>query len=345
MDDTSRPAPETAPEPNGAAGAPPVVPPSATPAAPPPTGGRKGGMTAVVIVIAAVAVIALAVAGWMYYQTTSSQRAAVEQLEQATGLVESADAVVLDLDEIVRSEISSEMTTQVAEVAEAVPGAVEDLEEAVVLIDESLEELPDDEVAYARALQDAAEARLDMLEQADPILEANGKAAAALGPATRAWDLILEANTLSREAVAEYNKLTRESVTRSAELTRQSNAKVTEAKALFSEAATAFPEADLSMYIVYTDAKLAALLISKQADEAFLGGRPAEANTLGEKFNDAEKALAEQASELPASPAVPIATAYEELAAGPTEAYFQARARATEADARLREAGGSAEGG
>jgi len=325
------------PEPSGAGGAPPVVTAPAQAGASGP-GERRSGLTAAIIVVAIIAVAALGVAGWMYYQTTATQRAAVERLEEATALVESADAVVLDLDEIVRAEISSEMTTQVAEVAEQVPGAAVELEEAIVLIDGALEDLPDDEVAYARALRDSASARLDMLAQADPILEANAKAAAALGPASDAWTLVLQANELSRQAVTEYNKLTKESVTKSGELTREAETKVREAKDLFSQATTAFPEADLSAYIEYCDAKLASLDLSKQADQAFLAGQPAQANTLSDRFNAAERELAAKAAELPASPAVPIAAAYEELAQEATELYFQARARATEADARLREA-------
>lgn len=343
MDETSRPDPVSTSEPAGSGGAPPIVtPPETAEDYTPPSGGPRKGLIVAAVTVAAVALIALGVAGWMYYETTTTQRAAVELLEEATALVESADVVVLDFDDIVRAEIDSEMVTRTVEVAAAVPGAVDELEEALALIDESLGNLPDDEIAYARALQSSAAARLEMFEQAAPILDANKKAASALGPATRAWALVLEANDLSRQAVEEYNKLTSESVTRSAELTRQSNGKATEAKALFSEAATGFPEADLSMYIEYTEAKLAALAISKQADEAFLGNRLAEANKLGDRFNVAEKALAEKAKELPDTPAEPIAAAYQKLAGAATESYFQARARATEADARLREADGRA---
>ncbi len=343
MDDASRP--ETEPEPSGAGGAPPVAPPAPPQTGAPAPGEGRKGLTAAIVVIAIVAIAALGIAGWMYYQTTATQRAAVEQLEEATAFVESADVVVLELDEIVRAEISSEMTTQVAGVAERVPGAIDELEQAIVLIDDSIEDLPDDEIAYARALKDSASARLDMLAQADPILEANAKAAAALGPANEGWALVLEANELSRQSVVEYNKLTQDSVKKSAELTRQSNVAITEARSLFSEAATAFPEAELQPYIVHCEAKLAALLISKQADEAFLGGRPAEANTLSDKFNAAERELAAKAAELPPSPAIPIAAAYESLARESTELYFQARTQATEADARLREADGDADTG
>lgn len=298
-------------------------------------------LTVVIIAIAVIAIAALGVAGWMYYKTTSTQRAAIEQLEEATALVRGADEVVLALDAIVQAEVASVTTTQVAEVTDAVPGAADGLEQAIERIDACVEDLPESEIAYTRALRDAASSRLDMLAQADPILEANGKAAAALRSATDAWALVLEADELSRKAVAEYNKLTSESVTRSTELTKQSTAKTTEAKELFSQAATAFPEADFAPYLTYVDKKLAALALSKQADELFLGGKPAEANALGDKFNAAERELAALAAKLPASPAVPIAEAYESLAGKATKLYFQARAQATEADARLREVDGS----
>lgn len=340
MDENSTHVPDTGstPESAGAVVAPPAEPPtSPVPSEPAPNGPRRGVFVAAVIV-ALVALVALAAAGWMYYEVTTVQRAAVERLDQATALVESADEVVLDVDDIVRAEIDSEMTTRVVDVAERVPGAVEELEEAVGLIAESIEDLPDDEVAYARALESSARARLDMLDEAEVILEANRRAAAALGPATKAWELVLESNTLSRQAVEEYNKLTRESVTRSSELTKESEQAIREAQALFSEAATAFPEVDFSDYLEYAEAKIAALEISKQADAAFLDDRPADANRLGEQYNDAEKELAEKAAALPASPAERIAAAYEELAGEATERYFQARARATEADARLRDA-------
>lgn len=276
----------------------------------------------------------------MYYENLTTRRLAVERLDEATALVEAADQVVLDVDEVVRAEIDAEVGEQATEVAPRVPGAIDELTEALALIEEALRDLPDEELAYAAALEASAKARLEMLEQAEVILKANEKAAAVLEPATNAWDLVLEAEELSSEAVDEYNKLTREGVTRSSELTAESREKVVKAKGLFSEAATGFPEADLADYVEYCDAKLNALEISKQADEAWLAGRPEEANRLGEEYNQAETELVERVEGLPASPSEPIAAAYEELAGEATEAYFEARSRATEADAYLREIAG-----
>lgn len=344
MDENTRPSAEESPAPPSpdpaaqAPGAPPV--PAAPPESPEPEPRRRRGKIVLALVLVAVALGAMGVAGWIYYEDLTTKREAVERLDEATALVEAADKVVLDVDEVVRAEIGAEVGAQAEELAPQLPGAMDDLADALSLIEESLPDLPDEEIVYAVALEASAKARLDMLEEAGQILEANRKAAAALTLATEAWDLVLEADELSTEAVEEYNKLTREGVTKSSELTDKARENIVKAKELFSEAATGFPEVDLEGYVEYCDAKLDALEISKQADEAWLAGKPAEANTLGEKYNEAEKELVERAKELPSSPAEAIAEAYEELAGEATEAYFEARTRATEADAYLREVAG-----
>jgi hypothetical protein len=239
------------------------------------------------------------------------------------------------------------MTTQVAEVAEAVPGAVEELEEAIVLIDECVEDLPDDEIAYARALQTRpGQARHARAGRADPGCEREGRRG------TRARDARMGARAGGQRPLARGGRGVQQADARERDALGGAHPGVRgegrEAKDLFSVAATSFPEADLSMYIEYCDAKIAALEISKKADEAFLANQPAQANTLERPVQRGREGARQKAAELPASPAVPIAAAYQDLAGEATALYFQARAQATEADARLREADGanaSGEGG
>ena len=57
-----------------------------------------------------------------------------------------------------------------------------------------------------------------MLEHGEQILEANSQAAAAMEHALTGWDLIIEAEKLSDDAVKEYNKLTDASVKQSKKL-------------------------------------------------------------------------------------------------------------------------------
>ncbi len=334
-DDATVPA-ATEPEGSGGGG---TVPPGATqtsepPPEPPPSRGRGMKITLVVLAVIAVAILGLAL--WFQNETRKVQEAAVAELDEATALVERADTVVLEVDEVVRAEIDSEVGERAEQIGPQIPSAREDLADAIRLINRARPNLPEGELDYADALQEAADARLEMLEKAETILEFNVKAAAALDPALEAWELVVEAGNITVQAVEEYNKLTRESVTRSSELTAEAEEKVTRARELFSEAATGFPEVDFDAYLEYCDEKIAAIAISKQADAAFLANNPQEANTLSARYNDAEQALAEKATELPASPAELIADAYERFAGEATEEYFEARARATDADARLR---------
>ena len=291
----------------------------------------------IIIAVLVLAVIGAAAGGYAWYRQSQAQGAAQSKIDEAITLVEDADVVVLDVDEIVRAEITPEVGAQAEEVRERVPEAIADLGRATALIDEAVPDLPEDDVEHARAVKASAEARAEMLGPVEPILEANIKAAAALQPALDAWAAVLEAETLADRAIAEYNKLTNEDVTRSQTLTADALAKYQEAKELFSTAATGFPEADFSAYTDYVAGKIELLGISKQANDAFLAGNKAQANTLSNQYNVKDKELVALAAELPETPAEVVASAYEALAGEATTRYFEARQRATDADAALKD--------
>lgn len=306
---------------------PPAPPTTATAGARPPRRRNWLWVVAVLIVVAA-----LGVGGFLGYRQMTSQRVALDRLEKATTLVERADGVVLDVDEVVRSEVSAELGAKAAELLDETPDAREDLTQAVDLLEDAVPDLPVQDAEEAVALRASAQARLAMLDDADVILDANAKAAAALDPATRGWGLVLEAENLADSAVAEYNKLTKDAVAKSKQITEQAETKLRDAKTLFEEAGDAFPDADFSAYITYIDGKIAALAISKQANDAYLADKPADANTLSTKYNDAEKKLVTQANALPSSPAQVVADAYTSVAGEPTDQYMAAREQATAAD-------------
>lgn len=285
------------------------------------------------LLVAVILAFALAGAAGVYaYQQSQTRSAARAQIDEATTLIEDADVVVLEVDEAVRAEITAEVGEQAADLQERVPQAIDDLGQAAMLIDEATPDLADEDVPRAEALKDSALARAEMLGTVDPILEGNIRAAAALQPALDAWSAVLEGETLADQAIAEYNKLTTEGVTRSQTLTADAVAKYGSAKQLFSTAATGFPEADFTAYVTYVDGKIELLGISKQANDAFLAGDKAKANTLSTQYNAKDKELVALAAELPETPAEVVASAYEEFAGEATTEYFEARQRATDAD-------------
>jgi hypothetical protein len=301
------------------------------------TGSEPSRRSAWLVGIVAVLIIAaLLGASWWAYQTVSERRLAAERVERATQLVEDADVVVIEVDEIIRTPIEVSVEARAEAALGLIPGARGDLEEAMSLVALAKPVLSDEDAPAAEALSESAEARLEMLEHGEPILEANIMAADAMGHAMTGWDLILEAEKLSDDAVKEYNKLTDDAVKQSKNLAADAKSKAEQVRSEFEAAQQAFPEADFSAYIAYADAKAAALAISIRADDAYLADEPAEANKFNDQYNDAEKALIEKAKALPESPVIPIKVAYETVASEPTEAYFEARARATASDSLLR---------
>jgi hypothetical protein len=288
-------------------------------------------MAAVVIAL----LLALGVAGYYAYSTYTARRLAVERLDKATTLVEQADAVVLEVDEIVRTPVESSIGERAKAASETVPTAQDDLEEAASLISQSLPHLAEEHIADAEALRESAEARVEMLEHATPILGATVKAATAVPLALEGWDLIIEAQGLTDQAIKEYNKLDDASVKKSKTLTSEAQQKVEEAKKSFQAAAAAYPEADFVPFIAYADAKIAALALSIKGADALLSDQPSNANSISDQYNEAEKKLVAQAKALPPSPAEPIRIAFVAEIGEATELYNAARARATESDAQL----------
>jgi len=290
-----------------------------------------------IIAAAIVIVIALAVAGYVAYTSATRSQAAADRLNEAQVLVEQADDTVLAVDEVVRSEVTTATGADASSAATRVPDARQDLERALELIDEAAPDLDEDLAPRAVQLRTAADARLEMLAVADSILTANVKAAAALGPAEKAWAAAVEAEKLTDQAVAQYNRLNKPGVTASKTLNMRAQTGFTRSRELFGLAEAAFPEAAFEAYRAYVEGKLRLVQISLQSDNAYLAGNIVGANRLAASYNAEEQKVIVLAKRLPDSPSRTIATAYESIAGSATAEYFSAREKATEADARLRE--------
>jgi len=282
-----------------------------------------------------VALVVLSMAGIYIYQEMVSRSAALDRLSEATELVRGADAVVIEVDEVVRSTITPELGVSASEAASAAPAAISDLERAQELISEALADLPEERAAEARALADSASARVKMLEQASGILPVNVSAAEALGYVRAGWEHLLEGERLTDKAIEEYNKLTRASVSESQRLNAQAGERFKLALQELQAATRAFPEAGIAGFVKYAESKIALIGISAQADAAFLAGRTREANALSVRFNATEQEVMKQLEALPETPEIAIAGAYERLAGPATTAYFEAREEATRADEAL----------
>lgn len=297
---------------------------------------RRSGVQAPWLLLGVISLIALLVIGAIVYRQVDRRGDASDEIAEAIQLVEKADTVVVQVDGVVREEVTPKLAEQARETSEQIPPAREQLQRAMNLVDSAYPDLAQEERDRALLLREAAASRLEMLSQAPVILNYNVKSAEALPLAEQAWDLTVSARRLSDQAVTEYNKLTKAGVERSRTLNLQASSQLTSASALFGQADAAFPEADLERFNTYLTARVKLNRLSLDSDAAWLKGDFQRANEIIKDYNTEDKRAVELAKKLPASPRDAIAQAYTVATSSATESYYGARDSATRADERLR---------
>lgn len=294
---------------------------------------RNRTIWTVLTVAGMVVVIAAGIAGW---RVMSGRLVSARQLDQAIVLVESADRAVIEVDKVVRAEVTPAVGQQARDLAPTIPTATRQLADAVKLIDSAYPKLNNAERRKATLLRTTAKAKLTMMEQAPLILSANVKVADTQPLAKTAWEQTAAADRLADEAVASYNKLTKPGAQASAVKNAQAEKAFQSAHELFSQAATAFPEAGIDRYVAYVDQKLVQIAISRKSDAAYLAGQLAQANSYIAAYNAADAKGIAMVKALPATPMLAIADAYKRIADTATVKYFKARDAASKADQALK---------
>lgn len=302
--------------------------------APKPHKSRKALRIALVLlVIAVVAGAGILVAGQL--SRTSGARG---NLNRAIEKLSAAEPAVLQVDNAVRSEITSAIVPAANAAVTSAGTASAQLNQALALLDEAAPGLADGDAALASAVREAVMARKTMLAEATTILEADGRAGTVVDAAHEAWNLAAEAGTLTVSAAAEYNKHTKAGVQASTKLSNDATAKLKTARSLLDTVTAGFPEANMKPYTAYIDARMKLLDSSRKIDSTWLAGKVADANKLLDAYNAEEKKVVAMATALTTTPAGEIANAYETLTKSAIARYFEARDTARAADERVKAA-------
>lgn len=284
----------------------------------------------------ALAVVALGAGALFVARVLSQATGARGMLADASGLLSQAEPTVLAVDQAVRSEVTTAAADAALAALEKLEPSIETLNEAKSVVARARQRLAERDRPLADALDEAIAARLEMLERARPVLEADVAVAQALVPAVEAWTLVGRAEKMADEAVASFNKHTKDGVQRSTKLTTDADALLARARSNLESVTAGFPEADMGPFISYIDAKRALLAESRKIDATWLSGKVAEANAMLGAYNAKEKQVAEQAKRLPGTPSSVLAEAYKRAVEADVTAYFEARERARSADAKIR---------
>ncbi|TDB38021.1 MAG: hypothetical protein D9V44_08235 [Actinobacteria bacterium] len=290
----------------------------------------------VALVLVAVTVVgAAALIGVGRLSSASSARG---DLDSAIEKLSAAEPGVLQVDNAVRSEITSALVPASTEALDVSAAASSDLNDALAYLDEAVSGLSNGDAVLAAAVRDAVLARKSMLSEADSVLKVDMRAGAVLDAARDAWTLAAEAGTLTVNAATEYNKHTKAGVEASTKASNEATAKLKAARSLLDTVTAGFPEADMSPFTSYIDARLKLLDSSRKIDATWLSGKVEDANKLLDAYNAEEKKVVAQATALTTTPAGALAAAYETLTKDAIARYFEARDAARAADDRVKAA-------
>ncbi|MDD5807417.1 MAG: hypothetical protein PUD02_08800 [Eggerthellales bacterium] len=296
------------------------------------------------------AVVSLVLAGVGFYSVQyvmnqyQTQLDGMSLLQRGLDELTTADDLVLPMDGVVTGSVDETTVETITQVEEGISGAQVHISAAETFAQDAAETLTtDEERAVADKLSESAQARRDMMEQAQIIMESEKMAISAIASMQECWTLLIQADQLIKDAAALVQNTTVENVQASQEKTQEALDLLYQAQILLAQAQEAYPNANLSMYGPYIEVRIESCQYAIASDEAIYLQDKATAEYNNDMFNQCEAQAAELASSLPAEPAAPILTAFDEDTQQARDSYLDARIRASQSDAYIRDYLGQSE--
>jgi hypothetical protein len=260
---------------------------------------------------------------------------AAKQLDQAIALLGQAEGTMAGADTAVTTQLSADAQPSAPSVATELLVARRELTQANQLLDDAMPHLTEDEQHRAQLAQTAAKARLAMVDNAPAILVASVKAVQAKALGDRGWALSQHAKADEADAASDYQFQTASKVESAAVAVTTVQIELTDARSLYSQAASAFPTAGFEHYVSYTDVQTASVAQLAQAATLWLhGSQPLAKATFALYQISAAKATA-AAKSLPYAPGSATSAAFRKLAGSRVAAYTSAKKQAEDADKAL----------
>jgi hypothetical protein len=260
---------------------------------------------------------------------------AAEQLTQAEALLAQAKGTVAHVDETVATQLSSQAEPNVPSVAAEVLVARRELTTASKLIDEAMPHLTSEEQHRAALMKTAVKARLVMIDAAPGILKASVKAVQAKTLGDRAWRFTRLSANVETRAARNFATQKASKVESAAVAMDAATGQLAEARPLYSQAASAFPDAGFERYVAYTDLRRKQVGQLANAAAQWLDGNRDEATDLFAVYKVSAVKSAKALATLPAAPGNATGTAFRKVAGRAADAYDKAKQDALRTDKAL----------
>jgi hypothetical protein len=286
--------------------------------------------------LSAAGVVVLVVFMLGFWPVMAGRLEAAKQLDQAVALLGKVSGTVDEINKVVRDQLSAEPSAQVSEMAAETVVARRELKEISALLDDAMPHLTEDEQRTGELVRTAANARTKMLDTAPKILKTSERAAKSKAIADAAAAQVKYADQTEARANVLYNQQTALGVRTAGDLYGRASGSLKLARAGYSQAASAFPEADFSAYLAYIDVRRAALKTAQESSTAWLGGDLAGGKLLHKAYQSQEKQAAAMAAKLPTAPGRVVGDAFKKVAGRARDTYEKARSQAQDAEQALK---------
>ena len=258
-----------------------------------------------------------------------------KQVDQAIALLRQAEGTTASVDKTVALQLSPDALPSAPNVAAEILVARRDLGQASRLLDDAMPHLTEEEQHRAALAKAAVQARLATIDNAPAILIASVKAVQAKTLGDRAWKLTLRASANEIEAAHAYELQTASAVETASVAIATIQGELGDARQLYSQAASAFPDAGFERYMSYVDARRSEVALLSQASMLWLGDSRAQAKKTFARYESSLAVSAAALALLPYAPGTATGTAFRKIAGSHADAYAKAKKQADEADKAL----------
>ena len=287
----------------------------------------------VLVIIAAIG--ALAFAGYSFYQSrldfSDRYNSLVVRLSDIDEDLVKVDAVMANPLAADMVESRTQAKAKMDAIAQKLDAAAEETEKAIPFA------LGDRDTVALTQMANAIEGRKDMLAAARKTFDEAEKFDQELETARKAWNEVLAADQMAREATASANNAkTDESTEAAKQMTQNALDKFATARDTLEGVSLRHEKIDFKAQIEYLNKRIEALQYAVATGDALIAGDREAATANNDAYNEADAEAAAMAQDLPLLLDELVRTAFKDEIASSVKDYGDARASVSEADADVR---------
>lgn len=258
------------------------------------------------------------------------------QMRTALEYIARADIGIVQVDDVINSEITIDTAQQVVTAQSGIDAAKQSLSKANDILIAVYDKASAQERRRIALLQEAIVARGQLLSLAPPLLQVTESSAQALVEAAQGWEDLKKATDVSAQAVDSIQSQTKASVKKSVKQNAEAIEHLRTAVSRFKVAQKRFDEVDFSSYIDYLNVRLKMSSALQKAGQSWLAGDAGKFMGHVQTYNGLSVQAEKMEKKTLKLPSEVIAKAYQDIVGTINKEYFAIRTKVLQVDSMVR---------